>query len=53
MKQVSLKIDQFKLLDNMIVLKSTDPLTDNLQQRISSLTVNDIKKLSLSTNIFL
>lgn len=48
LKQVSLEIDQFKLLDNMFVLKSTDPLTDNLQQRISSLTINDIKKLSLS-----
>ena len=48
LKRLSLDIDLNKLSDNLIIKKSTDPLTENLKNQILSTDEKKLKSLALS-----
>jgi len=51
LKTLSLELSANKFLEHLVVKKATNPLSLNLQNRISSLKEHDIKKLDLNREI--
>jgi len=50
LKRLSLDIDPNKLSDNLIIKKSTDPLTENLKNQILSTDEKKLKSLALTND---